>query len=365
MPAFNRVAILGLGLIGSSLARALLEKKLAVHIVAYAPSADTIRYALKHGFIHSGAKSAADAVKDADLIVFCAPPDTFAATAQEIAGSIKPGTIVTDVGSVKRQAVNAIKPHLLEHVFYVPAHPIAGSERTGVTAGNAALFNGKRVVLSPEEAELMSEPVKHMQSMWEAIGAKVEFMPAEIHDLIYAYVSHLPQLVAFAIAPFMDISARDDNYRRFTRLTKSDPALWVSICLANADFISKALHDFIIFLTQIHGELLENKQGSNEHEGDVPLLFASLVSTCLIATASQLEEMIGENPARYAGTGFADMTVMASNDPQQLLTDISAASTKITPGLEKVLARLREIKESLDSKNGRKLTDLFSITVSA
>lgn len=355
---FGRIAIIGLGLIGSSLARALSARKLAAHIAAFDNHDHAIEYGLKSGFIQSGHKSASEAAANADLIIFSTPPFTFSKIARDIAPFIKEGAIITDVGSVKRTAISAIKPYIPEHSYYVPSHPIAGSEKTGAEAGNSELFTGKKVVLTPEESELGNAYVVSIRILWEKIGAKVEFMPAFLHDLIYAYISHLPQIVAFAVAPLIDRSLSDEKYQRFTRLTKSAPELWTGICTENADCIGSALDDFIRFLTQIHGELRENLQDNNS-DSEEPVLFAGLIAACLIATASILQEQTGVNPVRYAGTGFADMTASSVTDPQELLERISNNSNKIEPVLAKTLKRLQLIRAALAVGNKDKLIELF------
>lgn len=357
---YHRVAILGLGLLGGSVARALTEKGFATHIAAYNHSDRALSYALQEGFIHSVYKTAAEAVADADFIVLATPPQAFAGLTQEIAGVLKPGAIVTDVGSVKQRAIAAIKPHMPAHAFYVPAHPIAGSEKTGAEASVASLFTGKKVILTPDESELQNQAVVAVRDFWERLGAKVEFMPAHLHDLIYAYVSHLPQVVAFAVAPLVDGSVTDERYKRFTRLTRSDAALWADICLENAEYVGHAVDDFLRFTMQIHGELKNNPQGEQEAETQNPaMLFAALTGACLIATASLLQEQAGVNPVRYAGTGFADMTAARMDDPQMLLSSVSASHHLIAPLLDKLIARLQQIRNVLAQNDKQALTSVL------
>ena len=223
----QRIAILGLGLIGSSLARALAGKNPDVHIAAFDLSYDALAYATAEGFIHSHHAHAKQAAHEADIIILATPPASFATLATDIALFLKKGAIVTDTGSVKRKAIADITARIPLHASYVPGHPIAGSEHTGVKAGRADLFTGKRVILTPEESDLLSEPVAQIRSLWKMAGARVEFMPADLHDRIYAYVSHLPQLVAFAIRePMNDLNtSSNETLKHFMRLTHSDPKL--------------------------------------------------------------------------------------------------------------------------------------------
>ncbi len=355
---FNHITLLGLGLIGSSLAQVIARKKLASHISAFDNSERALDYAMNNGFIHSKHKSPHDAVNNADLIIFATPPGTFSEIAKDISSSLKKDSVIMDVASVKRHARSSIKPSLPEHALYVPAHPIAGSEKTGVEAGNAELFSGKRVILTPEESELLGDPVTRIRILWEKIGAKVEFMPAPLHDLIYAYVSHLPQVMAFAIAPLVNQSRQDKNYRRFTRLTQSNPKLWVDICLTNPDYICNAIDDLISFLGQMHGELKNNRQNSNGD--DISLLFGQLVATCLVATSSLLLEQANVSPLRYAGSGFSDMTILATEDPRKMLADISENNAQMAALLEVTLERLQKIRNAIKANHPEELMHLFT-----
>jgi cyclohexadieny/prephenate dehydrogenase len=343
----QRIAIIGLGLIGSSLARALVSQNADIHIAAFDLSHDALSYAVKEGFAHSQHAHAGQAASGTDMVVLATPPSTLAAIAGEIAPFIGPEAVVTDVASVKCHAVNAIVPHMPRPDMYVPAHPIAGSELSGIRAGRADLFAGKRVILTPEEDDLRSENVARVCALWESVGAKIEYMPADIHDRIYAYVSHLPQIIAFAAAQAMkDLPTADP---RFTRLMKSDPVLWADICVANADPIGDALENFAQFASQMAGELTETPPAKNPDGHLAVTLFSKVIATCLIASAATLQETMGVHPARYAGSGFTDMTSPATSDPESALAAISDHNGAIASMLRQMLARLDEIKKRLKS----------------
>jgi prephenate dehydrogenase len=341
---FERVAILGLGLIGSYLARALYENGTANNIAAYDISEATLDYALKEKFTHSGHTHAIDAVKNADLVIFATPPLSFAELAQTIVPFLKKYALITDVASVKQFAVDAIAPLLPTHAYYVPSHPIAGSEKKGAHAGNANLFFGKKTILTPAENDVLSEPVTRIKILWESVGAKIDYMPANLHDQIYAYVSHLPQLIAFT-APFS------------SRLVNSNIDLWTDIFLANAVYINEALNDFITFAIQIIGELSE---GENDREGDANMLFPSLVASCLIATASLLQERIGVHPAHYAGTGFATMTAPAAENPEALLEAVSKYPHQVANMFNDLVLKLQRIQGSIMQGDRKALKTLLS-----
>lgn len=357
----QRVAIIGLGLIGSSLARALVERQLDIHIAAFDLSHDVLSYALREGFAHSQHAHVGQAVGDADIIVLAAPPAALATLAGDIAPFLKADAVITDTASVKCHAIAAITSHLPKPGVYVPAHPIAGSEHSGVRAGKTDLFAGKRVILTPEEGQLKSEPVARVRGLWEAVGARIEYMPADLHDRIYAYVSHLPQIVAFAVKHSFDLHAQqDETLSRFTRLMKSDPVLWADICIANADYIGDALEDFAGFASQMAGELSESPSTGGADAQLAATLFSKVVATCLIATASGLQEIIGIHPARYAGSGFADMTAPAVSDPEEALAAISTHHWMIAKMLRGTLMRLDEIRSRLKNGDRHALQNAFN-----
>lgn len=322
----------------------------------------TLAYGIEQGFIQSQHAHAGQAAHEADVVILAAPPAAFATLAADIAPFLKPGAIVTDTGSVKRHAIAAITAHLPKHAHYVPAHPIAGSERSGVAAGVADLFAGRRVILTPEEKDLKSEPVARVRMLWETAGARVEYMPADLHDRIYAYVSHLPQLVAFAARhPMKDLpSGTDEAAARFMRLMRSEPALWADICLSNTDYIHDALADFTTFASQMEGELSETPAAGGADAELVAKLFPRVVATCLIATASLLQEITGVHPARYAGSGFADMTAPAISDPEAALEAISSHHWMIARMLKQMLAHLDEMQKRLKSGDKEALMNAFA-----
>jgi prephenate dehydrogenase len=344
------VAILGLGLMGSSLARALAEKAPGVHIAGFDLSQEALRYATEKGFIHSQHAHAGQAAAEADIIVLASPPSAFASLAADIARFVSAGAIVTDTGSVKRYAVSAIQHHVPKDATFVPGHPIAGSELSGVTAGLASLFTGKRVILTPAEEDVLSDEVVRVRQMWEIAGARVEYMPPELHDRIYAYVSHLTQLVAFAgIKPLSGLpAATSEPCRRASRLTRSNPDLWIEICLANADYVTQALGDFAEFAAQMQGELSQSQESEGENAEHAAELFQQVVATCLIATASLLQELTGVHPARYAGAGFTDMTAPAVANPDAALAAISSHHRAIGRMLKEMLSGLQVMRSAIE-----------------
>lgn len=195
---FRRIALIGIGLIGSSLARIVMRDGLAGHLVACARSQATIDKVAELGIADSATLSAAEAAKDADLVILCSPIGTYAAIAREIAPHLKPGAIVSDVGSVKMEALRALKENLPDHVHIVPGHPIAGTEHSGPEAGFETLFEGHWFLMTPE-AGTDEAAIERVAELWRRTGSLIERMDPEHHDNVLAITSHIPHLIAFTI----------------------------------------------------------------------------------------------------------------------------------------------------------------------
>ena len=257
---FNRVALIGLGLIGSSLARAIKRHGLAGEIVGHARSKETREVALGLGFIDRAAVTAAAAVKGADLVVIAVPVGVTGAIAQEIAPALGAGAIVTDVGSVKGAVVEAVGPHIPEGVHFVPAHPVAGTEKSGPDAGFAELFEGRWCIITPPPGT-DPEAVERVGSLWRAVGSEVDTMDPHHHDMVLAITSHLPHLIAYTIVgtatDLEDHLQREvikfaaGGFRDFTRIAASDPVMWRDVFLANKDAVLEMLGRFDADLTAL------------------------------------------------------------------------------------------------------------------
>ncbi len=250
---FNRITLIGIGLIGSSLAHDIKRLGLADEVVVATRSAETLKRAeeLKLGDRYT--TSSAEAVKDADLVIVSVPVGASESVAKEIAGSLKPGAIVTDVGSTKASVIAQMQPHMPDHVHFIAGHPIAGTEKSGPDAGFPGLFQGRWCILTPLEG---TDPtaLKTLRSFWEALGSRVDEMDAQHHDKVLAIVSHLPHLIAYNIVGTADdletvtesevIKYSASGFRDFTRLAASDPTMWRDVCLHNRDAILEMLARF-------------------------------------------------------------------------------------------------------------------------
>jgi len=249
---YDRVALIGLGLIASSMAHAMHRAGVAGEIVGTARSEETRRIAEEINLCDRVVATAAEAVDGADLVVLCVPVGAMEAVAKEIAPALKAGAVVSDVGSVKRAVIEAVGPHLPEGVHFIPAHPLAGTEHSGPRAGFAELFDNRWCILVPEGADA-GETVKY-RGYWEALGAHVDEMEAEHHDLVLAVTSHAPHLIAYTMVGVADdlrrvtdsevIKYSAAGFRDFTRIAASDPTMWRDVFLSNKDATLEILGRF-------------------------------------------------------------------------------------------------------------------------
>ena len=250
---FDRVALIGIGLIGSSLSHVMRREKLAGDICISTRSEQTLERARELDLGDTYELDPAKAVTDADLVIICTPVGVFGEVANSIAPNLKPGAIVTDVGSVKVSVIKQMKPHLPGDVHFVPGHPIAGTEYSGPDAGFASLFEERWCVLTPEDGT-DTGAVEQLKLFWEKCGSEVEIMDAEHHDLVLAITSHLPHLIAYNIvgtANELEGDTRSEvikfsasGFRDFTRLASSDPTMWRDVFIHNKDAVLETLGRF-------------------------------------------------------------------------------------------------------------------------
>ena len=252
-PIYDRVALIGLGLIASSMFWAMKRGGLAGEVTGYARSAETRATARRIGLCDRVCDSAAEAVEGADLVVLCVPVGVMGAVAEEITGALKPGATLTDVGSVKRDVIASVGPHVPKGVHFIPAHPLAGTEHSGPEWGFADLFQNRWCLLVPVEG---TEPaaIARLRRLWEAMGSNVEEMDADHHDLVLAVTSHAPHLIAYTMVGVADdlrrvtdsevIKYSAAGFRDFTRIAASDPTMWRDVFLTNKDATLEILGRF-------------------------------------------------------------------------------------------------------------------------
>jgi cyclohexadieny/prephenate dehydrogenase len=253
-PLFKRVALIGIGLIGSSIARAAKEfEGLATEIVVNARSQKSLDRVAELGFADRCEIDPVKAVAGADCVILCSPVGTYAELAERIAPALMPGAILTDVGSTKQSVVRDVGPFVPEGVHFIPAHPIAGTEFSGPDSGFATLFQGRWCLLTPlpgtDEAA-----IRKLRDFWELMGAQTAIMDAAHHDRMIAIVSHLPHLIAFTICGTADDLADEtrqevlqyaaSGFRDFTRIAASDPVMWRDVFLNNREALLEMLARF-------------------------------------------------------------------------------------------------------------------------
>ena len=268
---YERVALIGLGLIASSMFWGMKRGQLVGEVRGYARSQETRDTARRIGLCDVVCDSAAGAVEGADLVILCVPVGVMGAVAAEIAPHLAPGATVTDVGSVKREVIDAVAPHLPEGVHFVPGHPLAGTEHSGPESGFAELFDNRWTLLVPVEG---SDPdaVARLRTLWEGLGAFVEEMEPDHHDLVLAVTSHAPHLIAYTMVGVADdlrrvtdsevIKYSAAGFRDFTRIAASDPTMWRDVFLNNKDATLEILGRFTEELFALQRAI---RQGDGDH----------------------------------------------------------------------------------------------------
>ena len=250
---YGRVALIGLGLIAGSMALAMRRRGLAGEVTGYARTPATRETARRIGLVDRVCDSAAEAVAGADLVVLCVPVGAMGAVAAEIAPHLAPGAVVSDVGSVKRAVVEAVAPHIPPGVQFIPAHPLAGTEHSGPESGFATLFENRWCLLIPQP-DTDPQALARLRALWEGMGAHVDEMDADHHDLVLAVTSHTPHLIAYTMVGVADdlrrvtdsevIKYSAAGFRDFTRIAASDPTMWRDVFLTNKEATLEILGRF-------------------------------------------------------------------------------------------------------------------------
>jgi cyclohexadieny/prephenate dehydrogenase len=268
---YKRVALIGLGLIASSMAHAMRRAGLKTEIVGTARSAETREAAKEIGFCDRVVSTAAEAVDGADLVVLAIPVGAMEVVAKEIGPHLTSGATVTDVGSVKRAVIDAVAPHLPEDVHFIPGHPLAGTEHSGPRSGFAALFDNRWSILVPDE-KTDPQALERLKQYWRLLGANVDTMDADHHDLVLAVTSHAPHLIAYTMVGVADdlrrvtdsevIKYSAAGFRDFTRIAASDPTMWRDVFLTNKDATLEILGRFTEELFALQRAI---RTGNGEH----------------------------------------------------------------------------------------------------
>ena len=252
---YNKVALVGLGLIASSISHAIRRGELAHEITGYSRSSETREKAMALGICDKIYDNPKNAVKDADLVILCVPVGAMSEVVKEISSELKIGSTLTDVGSTKRAVIDEVMPYVSDEVLFIPAHPIAGTEQSGPEAGFAELFDNRWCLLTPENVkdhELVR--LEKLKNLWSSLGANVELMDPDHHDLVLAVTSHAPHLIAYTMVGVADDLRRVTDsevvkysaagFRDFTRIAASDPTMWRDVFLSNKEATLEILGRF-------------------------------------------------------------------------------------------------------------------------
>ena len=249
---YDRIALIGLGLIASSMFWAMKRASMKVHVTGYSRSSQTRETARKIGLCDTISDELENVVVDADLVVLCVPIGAMGDIMEKIGPLLKSGCTVTDVGSVKCSVIEAVKPHVPNNVHFVPAHPLAGTEHSGPDSGFASLFDNRWCLITPNGADNIA--VKRLENYWQALGANVDQLDPEHHDLVLAVTSHAPHLIAYTMVGVADDMKRVTNsevinysatgFRDFTRIAASNPTMWRDVFLSNKEATLEVLGRF-------------------------------------------------------------------------------------------------------------------------
>ena len=255
----DKLAVVGVGLIGGSLALALKEAGAVGHVVGIDRGLANLETALSLGVIDSFTQNLADGVADADVVFLATPVQSLGSVAEQAMPYLKAGAIITDGGSVKQAVIDAIEPHLRDDVHFVPGHPIAGTENSGAAAAFATLYRERRCILTPTE-RTAEEALERIRCMWQIVGSEVVVMAVNKHDRVLAAISHLPHMVAYALVSAVGAYDNyDENvleysaggFRDFTRIASSDPTMWRDIALTNREALIEMMERFEAFFAEL------------------------------------------------------------------------------------------------------------------
>lgn len=366
---FHTIGIIGLGHMGASLALAIREAKICDKLVGFDREEKVVRYCQAESVVDQIAPLEAIA-KEAELIILAVPPHYVAEVTELLKPHLSDNTVLTDIASVKVPVLHYLQQPGNENLPFIPGHPIAGGTYPGPQHARGDIFMRKLVMLTPPMGIAIDDlALQKTRLFWESLDMQVELMPAEFHDQLYGYVSHLPHLIAYAASVVLADEEPEESYKdrlfRFTRLGNSHPPLWTDIIFNNHAHVLGALKNYIAMIGHIRGEL---KEGAQQLEEDSPapheecsiaaqLLFPRIAASCLIATVSMLEKQSGQRLARYSGAGFADVASPAAEEPESEMEQISHHYAAMAELLLRFEKQLDMLAIAIESNQPKQLTD--------
>ncbi len=348
-----RIAILGLGQLGGSLALAAKQAHAGVHIAGYDISKQHADNLLARGAVDAIYEAPEDAARDAELVFLTCPLREYASLVARIAPHLSENTLLSDVGSVQgvlhRAAASISTP-------MIPSHPIAGSERDGPDAARGDLFNGRLILLTPTTPEQPDS--ERLAQFWAAMGTQVVFMPPDVHDGVYAHVSHLPHLIAFASAAYLhdagvQVKPEDAMLQQYLRISRSNARMWADVFIENHEALTFALKNVRAILNHMAGEL-ESGEADSETlpQAEIAARFLPrMVASSLIACVSMYEEQSGLNLKHFSGAGLRDAISPASHEPEkelEAMSHVARALAGVVRAFDAPLAEFETVMESGD-----------------
>jgi cyclohexadieny/prephenate dehydrogenase len=357
----HKLAIIGVGQLGASVAMAVRQHLPQLQISGYDLAAQNSAYAQARGLLDEACDSIAQAVTDADIVLLACPLRSYPQVAAQLRGALKPGAIITDLGSVK-QPMQIVADMLPEYAV-VPAHPIAGGEQIGPQAASENLFKDKLLLLCPI-AQSSAESVEIIAEFWESFGCIIMEMPLLIHDQIYAHVSHLPHAVAFVAAYFLrqqniKIDENGDELlRQFLRIGASGARMWSDVFIENQLSILPPLASYIALLEHFVTELRSGQPGDTPPAQQAQILKAHLpriLAGVMISTVSLYEQQAGFEVRRFAAGGLRDIAAPVAIDPEQALAEMSANAGFLADNVEQIITYFRKLENLIGAQNAEDL----------
>lgn len=348
------IALIGCGQIGGSLALALKASDAALRIIGYDANPDHARILYEEGAVDAVAMRLPEAVKTADILVLATPLRSYHAIIAEAAPHLAAHSIITDVGSVKGTLAR-LRPLLPENILLVPAHPISGSEQAGPHVARGDLYKDKLCVLTPDAPEA-NDSVTIIQHLWEAAGATVRFMPVEVHDQLYAYVSHLPHVIAFVAARQfhrLGVTIRKDTpiLARFLRISRSNPRMWTDVFLENREALLQSLDMFLAVLSHMEQELANGEESAATASlADIAVrALPHLLASSLISTVSLYEQQAGVIARNFSAGGLRDIASPAAESPEDIASYVSQHARQVAALLEQAHSLFLPLRAAIDS----------------
>lgn len=360
-----RIALLGAGQLGGSFILGLREAGADIHVTAYDPAQHHAEEMKARGAVDAVYTTPQEAVREADLILLASPLRTYRALAESIAPYVENGTIVTDLGSVKGSMTAVAR--LIPQAHIVPAHPIAGSEKSGPAAARADLFKGRLLILTPD-SDTNEEAFRAVEALWQLAGADVIAMPHELHDQIYAHVSHLPHYIAFIAASYFHalgvrMTTDDAVLQQFLRISRSNPRMWTDVALENREALLPILGTYIALLEHFAMEL---HAGDKEKSADADTaqlaktLLPRVLAASLISNVSLYEQASGQSLRAFGGAGMRDVVSPAAVTPEADTEAMSNHAVQMAEIIEGIIPRFRAFEKMLGTDDEPALYESIS-----